>query len=227
MLIRTLTLGLIAAGVAIAVAALGGATASTALPLHTGVSASRFLTMLNALTPSNSTHAGYARSLFHLWTDADHDKCSTRAEVLIAESKKTTTRTVTCKVLTGKWYSPYDSKWVTLAKSLDIDHVVALKEAWRSGAYDWSYSRREAYANDLGYGPSLIAVTATSNRAKSDKDPGVWMNVPASYKCTYAASWVGIKWRWRLSVDTKEKAALKRVLMGCGSVSVPLPTRAY
>lgn len=199
---------------------------SAAIPVHSGVAASRFTTMLNSLTVDNVNHAGYVRSLFHMWTDTDNDRCSTRAEVLIAESKTTTTRTVTCKVLTGRWYSPYDKQWPTVASNVDIDHVVALAEAWRSGAYDWSYSRREAFANDLGYGPSLIAVTETSNQAKSDKDPALWLP-PVAYRCTYAASWVGIKWRWRLSVNSTEKAALKRILSGCGSVSVPIPRRAF
>lgn len=217
---------LVTASAIVALTSLTNVTPSVAVPVHSAVAASRFTTMLNSLTVDNVSHAGYVRSLFHMWTDTDNDRCSTRAEVLIAESKTTTTRTVTCKVLTGRWYSPYDKQWPTVASNVDIDHVVALAEAWRSGAYNWSYSRREAFANDLGYGPSLIAVTDTSNQAKSDKDPAIWLP-PAAYRCTYAASWVGIKWRWRLAVDSQEKTALKRILSRCGSVSVPLPSRAY
>lgn len=223
---RTRTARLVTAGAIVALTGLTNLTPSFAVPVHSAVAASRFTTLLNSLRVDNVSHTGYLRSLFHMWTDTDNDRCSTRAEVLIAESKTTTTRTTTCKVLTGRWYSPYDKKWPTVASNVDIDHVVALAEAWRSGAYNWSYSRREAFANDLGYGPTLIAVTDTSNQAKSDKDPANWLP-PVSYRCTYAASWVGIKWRWRLAVDTREKAVLKRILTGCGSVSVPIPKRAY
>ncbi len=210
-------------------ATMASATPRTVAPeavrISQSVPASRFSALLASLRTDNASHTGYLRKLFHHWIDADSDRCSTRAEVLIAESKVRTTQTITCKVLTGKWYSPYDNRTVTQATLVDIDHVVALAEAWRSGAYNWTYSRREQFANDLGYGPSLIAVTASSNNNKSDKDPAIWLP-PTSYRCTYAASWVGIKWRWNLAVDSRERTALKNILSRCGAVSVALPRRA-
>lgn len=159
----------------------------------------------------------YARTKFKHWTDADRDRCNTRAEVLMAESQKRVTRTSPCTVRTGSWTSRYDNKRFTRASGLDIDHVVALKEAWESGASSWSAARRQGFANDLGYGPSLMAVSATTNRSKSDRDPAQWM--PRRSRCWYASHWVAVKWRWDLKVDRTEKAALKRQLASCSSRS--------
>nr|WP_246297449.1 excalibur calcium-binding domain-containing protein [Janibacter cremeus] len=133
----------------------------------------------------------------------------------MAESRKKATRTRPCTVRTGSWTSRYDNRRFSRASDLDIDHVVALKEAWESGASSWSAARRQGFANDLGYGPSLIAVSASTNRSKSDRDPAQWM--PRSSRCWYAGHWVAVKWRWGLKVDRSEKAALKRALSTCSS----------
>ena len=188
--------------------------------------ASRFVTLLRALPTDNAVHGGYVRSKFKLWVDADGDGCNSRAEVLMAESKKTTTHSSTCTIRTGKWVSVYDGLTETTASKVDIDHMVPLAEAWRSGAYKWTAERRKAYANDLGYAFSLIAVTAKSNRSKSDSDPAGWLPSVLSYRCTYAASWVAIKYRWGLTVDTAERAALNLILRGCKNTPVTVPARA-
>lgn len=214
--------------VAVSAAVVMTLTSATEANATTAIHASRFTTLLNSLSvvaTSESLHPGYARKLFLHWIDANNDGCNTREEVLKAESRVMTTQSITCKILSGRWYSAYDRQWVTNPTLLDIDHVVALKEAWLSGAYTWSYNRREAFANDLGYGPSLMAVTATSNFVKSSSDPAHWLP-PVSYRCTYAASYVGIKWRWRLSVDSAEKRVLANILSHCSTVTVPLPRRA-
>ncbi|MER6112801.1 GmrSD restriction endonuclease domain-containing protein [Streptomyces hirsutus] len=82
-----------------------------------------------------------------------------------------------------------------------------------AGVYDseqttWSLARREAYANDQDSPDTLIAVTAASNRSKSDKDPAEWLPSDASYHCAYATTWVGTKLRWDLAVDEAERQAL-------------------
>ena len=78
--------------------------------------------------------SGYDRSLFKHWIDADKDKCDTRAEVLISESVVKPKVDKNCKITGGKWLSAYDGKSVTNASLLDVDHLVPLAEAWRSGA---------------------------------------------------------------------------------------------
>lgn len=102
----------------------------------------------------------------------------------------------------------YDGLTFTDPSDLDIDHVVALAEAWDSGAYAWDSARRRAFANDLGVSWSLIAVSASSNRSKSDKDPAEWLPTSASVRCQYLGDWVAVKARWGLAVDDAERSAL-------------------
>lgn len=187
-----------------------------------------FTVMLASLATDDApaSHTGYNRDLFKAWIDADSDGCDTRAEVLLVESLiKATTRN-TCTVSTGSWVSLYDGATFTDASKLDIDHFVPLAEAWVSGAYAWPNDKKVRYGNDLGYASSLIAVSASSNRSKSDSDPAKWMPSNKSYYCDYVATWVAVKWRWSLTVDTLERRAIQAVLTGCASVSVPLPQKA-
>lgn len=210
---------------AAALAASNGTPASAATTV-TGTG----LQLLARLAPAPEHTSGYVRALFVHWIDADRDGCNTRNEVLIAESRTTPRIGAGCSVA-GSWRSVYDGVATTFASSFDIDHVVALKEAWDSGAWAWTAARRQAYANDLGDSRSLRAVSAASNRAKSDKDPAQWLPTLASFRCTYATEWVVVKVRWRLSVDALERAALKRILTACPARTVtaavlPAPTPA-
>lgn len=184
-------------------------------------------TLLGQLTVrAESGGSTYDRSAFRHWIDADGDGCATRAEVLIAESSVTTSRTGTCTVTTGRWTSYYDGVVTTAASELDIDHMVPLKEAWISGASEWSAARREAFANDLGYAPSLVAVSASSNRSKADRDPAAWLPPVAGARCRYAKEWVAVKWRWNLSANSAEISAVDAALGACSSLSVTQPSRA-
>jgi hypothetical protein len=170
---------------------------------------------LAALPGEAESRTGYDRSLFRHWVDADRDGCSTRAEILIAEATTPPAVGANCAISGGSWFSPYDDRTVSAARDLDIDHFVPLAEAWDSGASTWSAGEREAFANDLGDERSLIAVTASSNRSKSDQDPAEWLPPAQDYRCTYAATWIVVKMRWGLSVDPAEQEALAGVLAGC------------
>jgi hypothetical protein len=132
-----------------------------------------------------------------------------------------------CTVATGRWTSPYDGAVWTLASDVDIDHVVPLAEAWASGirADGWPASRRVAYANDLGYDWSLLAVTDNVNQSKGDRDPAEWLPPSPEARCTYAVQWVSVKHRWNLSVDTTEQSALTSLLDTCEPVPVAVPPR--
>jgi hypothetical protein len=92
---------------------------------------------------------------------------------------------------------------------------VALAEAWDSGARDWSDQRREEFANDLSFSGSLVAVSAESNRSKSDKDPAEWLPPDASFHCQYFSLWIEVKTRWDLSVDDQELSALQELDARC------------
>ncbi|MFD3640945.1 HNH endonuclease family protein [Streptomyces griseus] len=159
---------------------------------------------------------GYQRTSFKHWVDEDKDSCTTRMEVLIAESRVPATVESRCKVVAGQWYSYYDGVTLTAPGGLDIDHMVPLAEAWDSGASQWSAARREAYANDLDADQSLIAVTAKTNRSKADQDPSTWLPPLADARCTYATDWVSTKLRWNLTVDQAEADALAVLAEGCG-----------
>jgi hypothetical protein len=151
---------------------------------------------------------GYDRDLFKHWIDADGDGCNTRKEVLIAEAKVKPTVSSGCELSGGQWYSPYDKVTTNNPSDFDIDHFVPLNEAWQSGAYAWSATKRKEFANDLGFAKSLIAVTASSNRSKSDRDPANWIPSNYDYLCQYVTSWVEVKLRWGLTADQPEIDAL-------------------
>lgn len=159
---------------------------------------------------------GYDRDYFKLWVDANRNGCNTRYEVLIAEAITKPRVSGSCYLAGGKWVSKYDGIVFTNPRLMDIDHMVPLAEAWASGAYRWSAATREAFANDLGYSRSLIGVSASSNRSKSDKDPWIWMPPKSAYACQYIGDWIAIKYRWGLSVDSTERNDLLGKLNRCG-----------
>jgi hypothetical protein len=182
------------------------------------------LIRLESLTTVTATNSpAYNRDRFKHWVDADHNGCDSRAEVLLLETTAKTTHTGKCTIKTGKWFSPYEGVTITNAGSIDIDHMVPLKEAWVSGARTWTDAQRELYANDLGWTGSLIAVSASQNRSKSDQDPANWMPKSAAYRCTYVAVWVTVKWRWNLSVDTTERSTLTKTLSTCTDSAIVQP----
>ncbi len=153
---------------------------------------------------------GYDRDLFNHWIDADGDGCDTRCEVLEAERVSPAPG-----LPNGGWVSAYDGVLASDPSEFDVDHVVALAEAWRSGASAWDPQRREAFANDLDEPRSLIAVSASSNRSKSDKDPSEWRPPDESYWCEYASDWMTVKVRWGLLVDPIEFTALQFLTDTC------------
>lgn len=180
-------------------------------------------TLLNALVVADENGSAYDRELFKHWTTSNSTGCDTRFAVLSLEST-VAVQTDGCKVLSGNWVSSYDGQVFTVPNDLDIDHMVPLAEAWRSGAYAWNADTREAFANDLDFGTSLIAVSASSNRSKGDKDPAKWM--PDTDACSYVANWVAVKHRWSLSVDTSEKSKIESVLTWCENLTVETSTPA-
>lgn len=170
----------------------------------------RLYRAIENLPVATEQRSGYDRSEFRHWVDADRDCRDTRDEVLASESL---VRVSGCDIQRGKWRSAYDGVITYSSTTFDIDHLVPLAEAWDSGASRWSASTKERFANDLGDSRSLIAVTASSNRAKSDQDPAEWM--PRLAKCTYVRHWVAVKTRWSLKVNTAEKRALRARASKC------------
>lgn len=161
------------------------------------------------VTEENRT--GYTASSFRHWNAGEDtaDGCDTRAEVLLAEAVVAPTVGSGCKLTGGRWTSYFDGQEVTDAGPLDVAHLVALGEAWDSGASAWTEGRREAYANDQAADVSLATVTARINRQKADKDPADWMPPSPAVQCRYTGEWVSTKLRWQLTADDRELEALK------------------
>lgn len=170
------------------------------------------------LPVATEVRTGYDRDLFPHWIDADGDGCSTRNEVLVAEATTRLSVGSGCTLSGGRWYSYYDNAYWTQPSDVDIDHFVPLAEAWDSGARTWTTTQRRSFANDLGDSRSLVAVTDDVNQAKGDQDPATWL--PTNSRCRYAAEWLAVKIRWRLTVDTAEKNALTTLANGCTDVTV-------
>ncbi|ONI82312.1 hypothetical protein ALI22I_40035 [Saccharothrix sp. ALI-22-I] len=168
---------------------------------------------LNALTvAAEGSTTGYSRDLFPHWSTVS-GSCNTRETVLKRDGTNVVTDS-SCAATSGRWFSPYDGATWTLASDVDIDHVVALAEAWRSGASSWTTARRQSFANDLT-NPQLIAVTDNVNQSKGDQDPAEWKPPLTSYWCTYAKMWIHSKYQWGLRVDSAEKSALQSMLGRC------------
>jgi len=180
------------------------------------------------LTLAKESNSGtYNRNLFKHWIDQDGDGCDTRSEVLIEESSTAALLGPKCKVISGKWLSRFDNRSFTNPSQLDIDHLVPLKEAWESGASQWNSAQRQAFANDLDFAGSLIAVSASSNRSKGDKDPAQWQPTHKAFRCTYAVTWIQVKYRWSLTADQAEITSLKKMLNGCSKTNTyQLPDKA-
>jgi hypothetical protein len=194
----------------LAVPAPVSAATSSAKACKTNNTKLGLLTALDCVPVAEERIGGYKRSLFKHWIDANRNGKDTRAEVLIAESLVSVRFSSTGKtVSTGKWLSLYDGETWTKASDVDVDHVVALAEAWRSGAWKWSAARRQAYANDLGVAWTLRAVTDDVNRAKSDSDPTNWLEISAPAVCVYLTEWVAVKIRWKLNVDAEERQSIR------------------
>lgn len=186
-----------------------------AAPAEAGETVSlRLAKMARQLDVARERPRGYEREKFVHWTDADGDGCDARDEVLLREAVEDPTVGDSCDLEGGAWFSYYDGEEVTESSDLDIDHLVPLAEAWRSGARGWTKGTRKRFANDLGDRRSLVAVTASSNRSKSDRDPDAWLPRPAA-RCRYVREWVAVKTRWQLRVDRPEKRAVRHLVADC------------
>ena len=151
----------------------------------------------------------YNRDEWQHWIDADGDCQDTRQEVLIEESLELPTFDARqCRVLSGLWRDEYTGGMFTNPAALEIDHLVPLANAHRSGGWTWDAARKRAYANDLTDPGHLVAVSASSNRDKSDRSPDAWRPPSTDRWCQYANAWRAVKQRWNLDITPQEHAAL-------------------
>jgi hypothetical protein len=181
------------------------ATTTTATPVRVDP------TIDQLTVASESSMAGYDRDLFGSgW--AQVDGCDTRARVLIATSTAAVSRTPSCTITKGWWVSLYDGYSTPDPTELHIDHVVAVAEAWRSGASQWDPARRRQFYNDMA---NLLAVTASENLRKGDKDPATWQPSSDAAWCRFTSIYIATKVRWALTVDQAERTALVNMRTRC------------
>jgi len=186
----------------------GGSTTTTTTPKDAGDAT----TKLGALKVAKAgSMSGYSREKFPHWRDTGSN-CDIRDSVLKRDGSKV--KVSGCNVVAGSWTSVYDGDKITDPSKVDIDHVVPLANAWRSGASKWTTDQRGDFANDLE-DPQLVAVSASSNRSKGDQDPSTWKPELSGSWCEYAQDWITVKSKWKLTVTTAEKSALTDMLEKC------------
>lgn len=178
------------------------------------------LSALNKLpVKGRAPKTGYSREQFPHWKDPDKNGCDTRNDILKRDLTQVVFKVDTnnCKVVAGKLLDPYSNKLITFdlsksASTIDIDHVVALSNAWQTGAFQLTEIQRTNFANDP---LNLLAVDAKLNRQKGDGDAATWLPPYKSYRCTYVARQVSVKSKYKLWVTAPEKVAIANLLKNC------------
>ena len=178
------------------------------------------LAALNKLpVKGRAPKSGYSREQFPHWKDPDKNGCDARNDILKRDLTKVVFKegTNNCKVVSGTLLDPYSNKSITFdlnksASTIDIDHVVALSNAWQTGAFQLTLTQRTNFANDP---LNLLAVDYKLNRQKGDGDAATWLPPYKSYRCTYVARQVSVKAKYKLWVTAPEKTAISKLLEGC------------
>ena len=162
----------------------------------------------------------YDRDRFAGWLDSDSDCVNTRHEVLQAEAARFDMASSGCSVASGEWFDPYTDRTFTNPRDLDVDHVVALADAWVSGAYAWADELLDRFSNDFG---NLNAIAAGENRSKSARGPADYTPTAPGARCDYLVQYATVKIRWQLSITPQDFDAVAAGLPGCDVGIVPDP----
>ncbi|GDX24246.1 hypothetical protein LBMAG10_09110 [Actinomycetes bacterium] len=166
---------------------------------------------------------GYDRSSFSHWRDPDRNGCDARNDILRRDLTNLVIKSDSngCKVLGGVLPDPYSGKnidFVFGASLVDIDHVVALSNAWQTGAFQFTDEIRLQFANDP---LNLLAVSASLNRQKGDGDAATWLPPTKSYRCQYVARQIAVKKKYGLWLTKLEKVAMSTLLAKCPKEEIP------
>jgi len=166
---------------------------------------------------------GYDRSFFSHWRDPDRNGCDARNDILRRDLNNLVIKSDSngCKVLGGVLADPYSGKnidFVFGASLVDIDHVVALSNAWQTGAFQFTSEIRLQFANDP---LNLLAVSASLNRQKGDGDAATWLPPTKSYRCQYVARQIAVKKKYGLWLTKPEKVAMSTLLAKCPKEEIP------
>lgn len=214
-----------------------GASPSTAMQTQSSASVAPAGTAVHALAllrvRGRAPKTGYARGLFgQTWADVDHNGCDTRNDILRRDLNEYSLKAGThgCLVLKGTLKDPYTGTVINFVRGpqsarVQIDHVVALYDAWQKGAQNWTAPQRTAFANDP---LNLLAVDGPANQRKGNGDAATWLPDMKANRCGYVARQVAVKVKYGIWVTAAERDAIARVLTVCPNQKLPAagPERA-
>jgi hypothetical protein len=179
------------------------------------------------VTKGRAAKTGYTRAQFgQTWADVDRNGCDTRNDILkrdlTGEVFKEKTRE--CVVLSGTLVDPFSGETINFVRGnassmeVQIDHVVAMSNAWQTGAFKLSVKERTAFANDP---MNLLAVKGRLNSQKGDGDAATWLPPLKSFRCDYVARQIAVKIKYKLWFTAPEKEAMIRILKSCPEKALP------
>jgi hypothetical protein len=204
----------------------GTKTAATRRPSTAGA-ATALAAAATLQVKGRAPKTGYDRAQFgQAWLDTDRNGCDTRNDVLRRDLENYVLKAGTrgCLVLRGTLHDPYTGSTIafvrgqTTSTAVQVDHVVALADAWQKGAQQWTATRRATFANDP---LNLLAVDGPANMSKGAGDTATWLPPNKSYRCRYVARQVAVKASYQLWVTAAERDAMVRVLQTCPDEPLP------
>ncbi len=184
-------------------------------------------TLATLVVKGRAARTGYERAVFGpAWADVDRNGCDTRNDVLRRDltAYRLKAGTHGCVVLRGTLHDPYTGRTIafvrgrTTSNAVQVDHVVALSDAWQKGAQAWTPAQRTRFANDP---LNLVAVDGPTNLRKGNGDAATWLPPDKAGRCAYVARQVAVKARYRLTVTAAERDAMIRLLVTCPTQGLP------
>ena len=197
----------------------------TLLPTTAPAATNDALTALNQLeVKGRAAKTGYTRAQFPHWSDPDRNGCDARNDTLKRDLTNITYKVGTrdCKVISGQLLDPFSGENLIFSSeksTVDIDHIVALSNAWQTGAAYFDKTKRSQIANDP---LNLLAVDAKLNRQKGDADAATWLPPAKSYRCEYVARQIAVKIKYSLWLTAPEKSAMSKILASCKVQLLPI-----
>jgi hypothetical protein len=179
------------------------------------------------VTKGRAAKTGYTRDQFGpAWADVDRNGCDTRNDILKRDltNEVFKEKTNACTVLSGTLVDPFSGETINFVRGVatssevQIDHTVALSNAWQTGAFKLTADQRKAFANDP---LNLLAVKGRLNSQKGDGDAATWLPPLKSYRCDYVSRQIAVKMKYKLWFTAPEKEAMIRILKTCPEKALP------
>jgi hypothetical protein len=179
------------------------------------------------VTKGRAAKTGYTRAQFGpAWADVDRNGCDTRNDILKRDltNEVFKEKTNSCTVLSGTLVDPFSGETINFVQGaktssdVQIDHSVALSNAWQTGAFKLTPDQRKAFANDP---LNLLAVKGKLNSQKGDGDAATWLPPLKSYRCDYVVRQIAVKIKYKLWFTAPEKEAMIRILKTCPEKALP------